>query len=515
MDAASVEAVFREMDASAFTGVRWYRHKALQTDSFELSDFAVIQSEHDAPAVDGGLNVQDEPGVPRMVLAILRFPGAGDYFVPALIGPSGMMAESLPLLGTVAGHRWDVRDAAVSDEYANLIPWLAGAGRQLPTLHGRFEFRLVGGGGHGWRVKKVGDAYTNTIAIARRGSALKTFRLLTPGTNPDVEIGVALAKMTEFRETPRVEAEVAYVGADGVRYSVAVQTEEVPSVGDAWEGIASALDGALRIPEAEHPFAVGPASCAAISELGATIARLHAALASVDAPGFGCRRADESDVERWDEAARTRADLAVDAIADCMGSLGPEAQHAAARVLESQSSVRSFVCGASIPEGAVPMDLGHVMRCHGDLHLGQILVKPDGGYAVIDFEGEPLAPVEERRALASPARDIAGMLRSLSYAAKGAVVRMPKCSQDAYEIADAWERESREAFLSGYLAEERRGGRRLLPPDDVDRTALIRRFEIEKALYEVNYELNNRPDWSIIPLTGVCRLIDRAGGGAE
>jgi predicted trehalose synthase len=129
-----------------------------------------------------------------------------------------------------------------------------------------------------------------------------------------------------------------------------------------------------------------------------------------------------------------------------------------------------------------------VSRIHGDYHLGQLLTRPDGGYSVIDFEGEPARPLAERRLPSSPLRDVAGMLRSLDYAA-----RTVAAEADAFD-AQAWLGRARNAFLAAY------GG------VGHDEQSLLDAFELEKACYEIRYEAGNRPGWLWLPLAAVERL---------
>jgi trehalose synthase-fused probable maltokinase len=140
---------------------------------------------------------------------------------------------------------------------------------------------------------------------------------------------------------------------------------------------------------------------------------------------------------------------------------------------------------------------GQAIRQHGDYHLGQVLWVDDD-WLVLDFEGEPARPLAERRRKSSPLRDVAGMLRSFAYAAE------TKRSQgDA--SAPHWERDTRAAFLDSY---ETAVDPALLPPDDEDRAQLLAACELEKALYELRYELDNRPDWAHVPVAGILRLLD-------
>jgi maltokinase len=140
---------------------------------------------------------------------------------------------------------------------------------------------------------------------------------------------------------------------------------------------------------------------------------------------------------------------------------------------------------------------GRVIRTHGDYHLGQTMLT-GRGWVILDFEGEPARSLPERRRKRSPLRDVAGMLRSLSYATAGA--RLLR----GVTAPDGWEERAREAFLGGYFE---RADPNLLPPGEVPTQQLLTVFELEKAVYELRYELNNRPDWVAIPVAGIARLL--------
>jgi maltokinase len=142
---------------------------------------------------------------------------------------------------------------------------------------------------------------------------------------------------------------------------------------------------------------------------------------------------------------------------------------------------------------------GRVIRHHGDYHLGQVLEGRDGRWIVLDFEGEPARTLVERRRKRSPLRDVAGMLRSFAYAASAA-----RILNDTPAPED-WENEVRAAFLGGYLATV---DPTLLPPGRAAVERLIAVYELEKAVYELRYELDNRPDWASIPVAGICRLLE-------
>jgi maltose alpha-D-glucosyltransferase / alpha-amylase len=147
-------------------------------------------------------------------------------------------------------------------------------------------------------------------------------------------------------------------------------------------------------------------------------------------------------------------------------------------------------------------------RVHGDYHLGQVLWS-EGDYYILDFEGEPARPLRERREQEAPLKDVAGMLRSYSYAAYAAVFNRTGGRADEFERLEpwtrAWERWASASFLRGYLAAA--GSAPFIPADPVQRASLLDLLLLDKALYELNYELNNRPDWVRIPLRGLADLL--------
>ena len=517
MSMALIEECLMRMPASAATQARWFRHKLTGASSCRLLDLS--------EPLPGS-------GDPPAALAIVRFDGAGNYLIPVTLGCRNSDTEGRVLAGcgVLSG---DVKagdsdmvliDAAADPAYVNAVLALMESNGDVQARNGVFEFRRIGAY-RGWSVETVSNAYTNSVVIAHRSSALKTFRVLTAGINPDVEIGSALTQRTQFVEMARVLGEGAYVGRDGVRYSVAVQTEAIPNVGDVWAVMGAALDclrrdGAPSIGRLPiSPGCSDLCSSDAIGRLGATIGRLHLALASIDLPGFGRAPVTPATLRGWRVRLADRAAGAVGRLDDALrrpGFLGDDALRLAGRVMEAWPGLESSLTSEAWESDAADASLGgfgELIRCHGDLHLGQVLLRPDGRFAVIDFEGEPLAPLPERRSLANPARDVAGMLRSFSYAAHSARLRAVSSGLHEYDLLLDWERLARLWFLQGYFREVDGAGDGLWPASQEARQWLISLFEIEKAFYEVDYEINNRPDWAVIPLSGILQVLERWGGG--
>jgi len=292
---------------------------------------------------------------------------------------------------------------------------------------------------------------------------LKLYRLLEPGENPDVEVSAFLTD-AGFADTPAVAGTMA-CELDGTRAAAAMLQAFVPSDGDGWSAMLAAL---------AEDRGRATSIAAAVGEL---TARMHRALASRPAdPAFPARPATAEETAGWRASAEGQLAQAVTAVSGAAhGRLVELAPRITARFADT--------FGAAGGEAVVS-------RIHGDYHLGQLLARTDGGFAVIDFEGEPARPLDERRRPSSPLRDVAGMLRSLDYAARTAEagVHAPGFA------ADAWLAEARSAFLDGYGA------------IGAGQRALLDAFELEKACYEVRYEANNRPTWLWLPLAAVERL---------
>jgi trehalose synthase-fused probable maltokinase len=368
----------------------------------------------------------------------------------------------------------------------------------------------VAGGGRPWPggeadalESRVGSAeQSNTSIVYGDQAILKLFRRLEEGENPDVEIGRFLTTRTTFRNTPALLGTVTLLGRGGQRSVAGMLQRFVPGSADAWSYALERLAAYLHSGGAGHHFVDDAA------ELGRVTRALHEALASDPADAeFAPRRAAADDVRRWADGAR-RSMTAGLALLESRAAALPAAAAAEARGLLARRG--EFAALVDAAADAVAGHAGALIRHHGDYHLGQVLRAPDGTFYVIDFEGEPARPLAERRERHGALRDVAGMLRSFGYAA--AAGAMAAGGDRAASLAERWEGEVRGAFLAGYETggEGERGGSSILPDDADARRQLLSLFEIEKAFYELAYELNNRPDWVWIPMHGIARLLQGA-----
>ncbi len=319
---------------------------------------------------------------------------------------------------------------------------------------------------------------------------LKGIRLVRAGIHPEVEVSRFLTETAGFEHAPKLLG-WAEIGGESPT-CLMVLHEFVRNQGDAWSRFTDDLVRSLEHEALssdgeggqESEETVTPVFGNALEKLGRRIGELHRALATrTDDQAFAAEPIGAEDVERWKASARSFLN---DAVARTDGD----------NVLRTRSSeIETLI-------EQLPKAQGRKTRIHGDLHLGQVLVTQDD-FVVLDFEGEPGRDLADRRSKTSPLRDVAGMLRSIDYAAASAARRITEPGlmdeEAARQVVDQWRDEAIGDFLRGYAEE--------VGEDGLDHD-LLRFFSLEKALYETVYEAENRPGWIDIPLGGIARLLN-------
>lgn len=306
------------------------------------------------------------------------------------------------------------------------------------------------------RVRRLSAEQSNTSLVFDDKVIVKLIRRLETGVNPELEMGAFLARRG-FTATPPLLGGIAVEGAVNATAAVAHRFVRVES--DGWSYLLEAFrKGALPLAE--------------IRELGTRVGEMHAALASDPSdPAFAPESIIREDLARWSENLISELDQTVRVARDAVPEI-------AARRAQLEARIRAF--GSAQPGGVR-------IRQHGDLHLGQVL-RSEGHWLIFDFEGEPARTLEERRAKHSPFKDVAGMLRSLAYAAGAVEVEGGPPQRE--RLAQA-----REEFLRGW----REAAGKLVPGDEKQAGTMLRALELEKLLYEIRYEVGHRPDWVRIP----------------
>ncbi len=372
---------------------------------------------------------------------------------------------------------------------------------------------------------------TNTTVPFGERVVLKVLRQLDQGVNAEIELGLFLTEHGPAGLVPKVLGSVEYVAPGGAPASVAVAHEYIPNQGVAWDlmlgHLETLFDRALAeghtVPaaQADHVLEqVKPVGPTALDELGGVALRqakrmgqrtgqVHRVLATGTTPAMKPEPFTHMHQQSMFQGARARLVRTCEVLTKQLPKLAESVRPDVEAVLAARPAIE-----ASLRQILAPNLVATRIRTHGDLHLGQILFTGDD-FMLIDFEGEPALPLSERRYKRSPLRDVAGMLRSFSYAAETALGGGHQREQDLAALrpwAAAWTRAMSVAYLEGY--QEAVEGANILPPSANDRRVLLDFNMLEKCIYEIGYELNNRPVWLPIPIRGLLALV-RGRGGAS
>ena len=454
---------------------RWYAAKGQPVTAAKLHDYAIWSA--------GG-------GVSWLMLVLDVHDAA--YFLPLALAweEDEEHVRSLAQV-TVARVRQQANVGVAGDAIAdeafcrNLVKAIAEQ-RAVPTERGTIRFvptqafrEIAGDDFAALTQGRLRTQSTNTSVTLGERLFLKCYRRIRPGVNPELEVGRFLTEVARFRNIVPVAGAVEYAASGGGEpATLALLQAYLPNQGDGW---SYTLDYLERFLETQHGTATEEdhgAYLLLIQALGMRTAELHRAFATTSGdPAFDPAPLLEANVEAWKARVREEAE-------ETLRLVQNDALHS------RRDRLLRLIDACKGPKGPAVR-----IRHHGDYHLGQVLVA-NNDFHIIDFEGEPSRPLEESRRKHSPLRDVAGMLRSFSYA---------KWSASHAPALDQWEAQTRKAFLSAYQAGTRDSG--LFESFD-DVAGLLRLFELEKALYELRYEFNNRPDWLQVPLAGIMGMLE-------
>jgi maltose alpha-D-glucosyltransferase/alpha-amylase len=345
---------------------------------------------------------------------------------------------------------------------------------------------------------------SNTSILFGDRAILKLFRRLRAGENPDVEITRFLTSVAHF---PHIAAYLGdlHLASDGA--TVAFLQAFAANEGDAWQWMLAELQGAFaKTASPAGTSSVTPQpSLEAAALLGRLTAELHRALATpTDDDAFRAEPYTPESLSAERDRIAVQTLHALDSLGAALPALHAATAEAATRLLAKRDALLAF---AAALDGD-PSSFGQRIRIHGDYHLGQLL-RTGNSFVVVDFEGEPARSLAERRARQSPLRDVAGMLRSFSYVARSAAANARPATVEEQSRLDAaaalWEAEASRQFLDAYRTAIAPAGD--LAPSGEAADSLLRALLLEKASYELLYELNNRPEWLLIPLKGMLALV--------
>lgn len=454
---------------------RWYGDKTRTIRDLELIDAATVDFETE-----------------RIALAIIGIAySEGDdrrYFVPLTL-----RSTPSPERSTIAIHQQEDANLWIQDAPADAAfrDFLADAGRgiAIPGQRGVFEFEPWQLDDTPFHLDPATQSAPSTVeqsnsSIAYGMQAMaKLYRRIEPGQNIEVDMNRFLASVAHLKAVPGLIGCASYRGSVGTMPLVLVQ-QHVGEHHDCW----SVLTDMLQQADA--------GSLALVEQLGRVTGEMHVALAGAPPPSaLAPEIITRNDTAAWRRAFLTSAEATDQLVRDRASALSRRAA-AAADTYHAQS--RNW---AGRAEDFDLLEGLYKTRIHGDYHLGQVLYTADRRLLVIDFEGEPQRPVHERAAKYSPLRDVAGMLRSLTYA-RGFAEPAPGGSSDAVDRSwlEQWEQEARTRFVDAYRAVTSAAAAPIIPGDADAFGRALAVLETDKALYEIRYELNSRPDWAWLPL---------------
>jgi maltose alpha-D-glucosyltransferase/alpha-amylase len=508
---------------------RWYRDKTRSIRALTVEDAVAIPGTDTSILLTAVTYTEADPQIYLFAVAAARgedVPGIETAHIEDIIarleddtGTQGVLYDAF-----VNAKFTGALLAAIRDEMT--FPGRVGTvqATQTPALR-----RILSQGTTALEPKVSKAEQSNTSVIFGQSFILKVFRKLEAGVNPDIEMGLFLTERA-FRYSPSIAGTLEYRGQRTPPLYLAILQEFIPNEGDAWKytitSLADYFGSALHIPlrtppelASYHPLTLmesglpkeAPGIIGAYLQsaklLGDRTARMHAALTGTNAgPDFAPEPMAEQARAELHQDLVFHAKTMLALLRQMRSGLRPQESEDAEKVL----AIEEQILGRFEPLLNTPINSQRI-RFHGDFHLGQVLYTGED-FKIIDYEGEPARSLGDRRRKGLAMRDVAGMIRSFQYAPYAALFSAsPVLTPTADTLpvllsyADFWTASVGAAYLQGYF--DAAAGLSSVPSNRQERKLLLDIFLLQKALYEIGYELNNRPDWVSIPLRGILILL--------
>jgi trehalose synthase-fused probable maltokinase len=498
---------------------RWFGGKARKIASVDVVDTLSI------PAGGGNAYI--------FLTAVHYEDGADEFYAMPLVRSEGAGSEGLRVPNPDGGSMMladGLKNGAFLTALAELIEKgtaIAGENGELRGMQTTAYSRLSPEPVAGLAPKPVGAEQSNTSIIYGNRLILKFFRRVQEGINPDLEIGQFLTEKTSLKSVPPLAGTLEYQARDGRPMAQGMLQKFVPNQGDAWgftlKSLANYYDEVRKITVAGELAASGVLTpgkqvdgvpdtakssvetyLAAAELLGQRTAEMHLALASdTSDPAFAPEPFTMDSQQALEQSVNRLLVRVFSLLRDKLKFLPSEWRGKAEKLAERESEIAArFNTALREPIRAMRT------RIHGDYHLGQVL-RTETDFVIIDFEGEPARSIEERRVKRSPLQDVAGMLRSFHYAAFAPLLGEDRVhGDDVIRMgvwAEAWNSWAADRYLAKYFATAKDAS--YLPATQAEIQTVLELHLLEKAIYELGYELNNRPTWVGIPLQGIGKLL--------
>jgi len=519
-------SIVRAIPADYIREQRWFGSKAQTIKSVNLFDFILVNR---------------KPPFYILMLVKIKFDKSSEiYNLPVGIGKiqkSSSSGEKLPsdtiMEILAAGQKYRLYNAFIDSEFLIQLFKIIDRPGKKNAQTGYFNsantrvFR-------DWKTKhSLNDIYpahpmkveqSNTSVIYNDKFVLKNIRKLENGTNPDLEVPLFLTTRTGFGNIPLVAGYINYSDGNGFNTTIASMQKFIPNQGDGWKYTLDHLEKFYeniykldreqslkslntKAAREKQVLQLSNSYLKNIYKLGKITGELHNALSSDSGtPEFAPELISRSDVETWISSIRSYINCVLN---------DPDIKKSRLPV-DIRREVNQVIANTDlylIHTGDLNELLTFKMnktRYHGDYHLGQVLKTKDS-FIIIDFEGEPARSINERRSMQSPLKDVAGMLRSFNYAVYSALFGLSDEHMDASGVLEKWgliwEEQVKKTFMNGYFDSTYRAGKGKTGVDESSIMKILAVFQIEKAVYELRYELNNRPEWARIPLQYLLSII--------
>lgn len=359
-------------------------------------------------------------------------------------------------------------------------------------------------------VRWLSAEQSNSSLIIADMAMIKLIRHISAGIHPEAEMTRYLTEVG-YQNTAQLLGEVVRTSAEGDRFTLMIVQGAIRNQGDAWNWMLTNLrrvldDIGISQPDDETQSDMTRPLVNFSGKLGTRLGELHAALAlDTDNEDFVPLPALRENCDLWRDSAVGQIENALTILEEEKDHLEPEVAALVRPLLAQRDHLLDLAGSLSLAaEGAM------MIRNHGDFHLGQVLVAEDDAY-IIDFEGEPARSLTHRRAKTIPLRDVAGLLRSLSYLAATAELETEAVAEtdtpERSSIIRRFVEEAEQSFLDNYI--EAIGGSKNLQVEPAKRQQMLDLYLLEKAAYEIAYEARNRPKWLPIPLRGFAAIVKR------
>jgi maltose alpha-D-glucosyltransferase/alpha-amylase len=512
-------ALTQQIPDAYFQAQRWFGSKGKTVTHAHLKDAGVLKA---------------SPGIFLLCLVELGLESSDHevYFLPLSLreadGPTPTPDQTLLKLKTNSQEFWIV-DGFDEEDFRQALFRQIALGEPVLARHGRYTFghtQILAdfiGGGSSYPLltsRRIRGEQSNTSVVYGNNFILKGFRRLQNGPNPDLEVPLFITTNSGFTSIPLMAGYVEYWSRDGFHASVSAMQKFIVNQGDGWQYTLGHLSELYQRILESTPDTPLPTTLTTrrdivkqLSEtylrsarhLGQITAGMHQALAvETDNPDFAAEPITEQDINAWVSSMQTFAIRVLAELERASPRYPAGLQEQIRQVSQNQSVYLNKIQGL---RGLTAQRVSKT-RHHGDYHLGQTLKTTDS-FVILDFEGEPARPLAERRAKHCVLRDVGGMLRSFNYAAWTGALDFASFHQvDIASLepwAEAWERLAADAFMAGYLEAAPPGQVSFLPESRASVEHIVSVFQLDKAIYEVLYELNNRPDWLHLPLRYLLR----------